>query len=563
MEAGKRLLAGKFYDEALRVFDSLHAANPGRASFLLWRCQALAGAGRMEEAQAAAEQAAKLDPYNPAALLRIAQLHLQAKRRSEAMRVVRSALKRFPDDARLLRTVVTILGQRRRFALALTLVDAALERNPFEEFFELKASVLLAMEEFEQLKQFLLGIGRSAARQPGLLRAQATMHAALGDEEAALKVELQLVAQEEAPGDASKRAAQRLYRLGRYQEATQLLDRTLASAPTDTTSMNFRIASLHALGDTSREREAAFTLASHAPDDAAAQYKLSHAYFAAGEIDRAKQAFERFVDLTSRRLPPTLAEGLARLRANPQCSVDPARLAWAWRNCAAPGVDRKEWENAARFGVASSRLISDWVYCARDRLDELNALFLPLEDHARNALYGRNRGGVLIGAHLGVVMAAVHYFQTYPTRLKIGTTGPIAQFFGELGQNFFDFEKRLAVRDMVRAANDGHLVGMVADNPHSLNTIQAALPDGRRVRLMRRIPRVIWKHRADSVYCFALWEGERIRMHVDTFTPSPEEGEPYPEWEARWVNAYLDKLMSIMRGAPENLRLSGGLWENF
>ena len=248
------------------------------------------------------------------------------------------------------------------------------------------------------------------------------------------------------------------------------------------------------------------------------------------------------------------------MRERPDVSVGSAQLAWAWRNFGSRHVDRTAWERAARFGAAANRLILDWMDCAPDRLDELDALILPLDDHVEQMLRGRNRGALYLGAHVGVVAAGVHFVRSRRSPLQIMGTATRSAFLG--GGFFVDFGKPLALREVLRAIDGGISVGMTGDNPHSRNTATATLADGTRVRLMRRIPRLIWKHRIDCLYGFPLWQGDRIRIHIDANAPSPEHGEPYPDWEARWLGAYLAKIMNMLRTGPENLRLSGGFWEN-
>ena len=62
-----------------------------------------------------------------------------------------------------------------------------------------------------------------------------------------------------------------------------------------------------------------------------------------------------------------------------------------------------------------------------------------------------------------------------------------------------------------------------------------------------------------SVFCAPRWEGDRIGFVIERL-PDPEEGEDADTHADRWRDAYLDSLKRFLGGAPENLRLSGGIW---
>lgn len=561
VEEGKRLLLARDYNAAVALFDRLHRAEPNRPSLLLWLHDALAGAGRLVEALQAARQAALLGPQDLPAPLKIAELCLRLRRESETMRVARAARRRFPNDPRPLALLVKALSQRRRFKQALAVIEAAAERESTADLLVLKAETLLAMEDFSQLKQLLADLGPLRANAPRILHVRAKMHAALGETKLALQAERALVVHEPAKAEHHAQLGVRLYRLGHYQEAMGHFDQALKRDPANVLALNHRFEALSRLGRKAEARETALRLATVAPGREAVQMKLSRAHIANGDRAGAEQAMRTSFALRSRGLPPTLAEGLARIRANPQADVPEVQLNWAWRNLAPPGTDRAAWERAARFGVAANRLLDDWFDCAPGRSGEFDALTLPPDDAVANALRSRNRGVLLIGAHVGPLAVGVHFYHAWRSRLHLMTIGPRKAFSGQ-PDCFINAESRLAVRGLVRAVDRGVSVALLADSPNGLNTFAASLPDGTRVRLMRRIPRAIWRYRIDSVYCFPLWEGEHIRIHVDPDAPAPMDDEPYPEWEARWAHGYLAKILSVLRTGPENFRLHGGLWDN-
>ena len=64
-----------------------------------------------------------------------------------------------------------------------------------------------------------------------------------------------------------------------------------------------------------------------------------------------------------------------------------------------------------------------------------------------------------------------------------------------------------------------------------------------------------------SVFCAPRWEGDRIGFVIERL-PEPLEDEDADSHADRWRDAYLDSLRRFLGGAPENLRLSGGIWRH-
>jgi hypothetical protein len=295
------------------------------------------------------------------------------------------------------------------------------------------------------------------------------------------------------------------------------------------------------------------------PDDDHLQYALS--IYAVSEAER-EEAMSRALAIRSERLPPTLAQGLAALRANPPPAPYPAASTWAWRNLAPPKMSHAEWRRRARFGWASNLLIWDWANCARDRRAEFDALIIPPAEEVQQLLRSQNRGVLLVHAHLGVLPATTQYLRSLRPRVRILTSVP-RTLTTDTQDFFIDATLPLSLRQVLRDLDSGISVAVAADSRRAVPFAQTLLPGNAELRVAQWIPRLIWRHDIRYLYCFPLWEGTRIRMVLELDSCRPEQGEPYEDWETRFVHHYRVRVLAALHSAPENLLLSGGFWGQF
>jgi hypothetical protein len=295
------------------------------------------------------------------------------------------------------------------------------------------------------------------------------------------------------------------------------------------------------------------------PDDDNLQYTLS--VFADSEAER-EQAMSRALAIRATRLPPTLAQGLAALRAKPPPASYPAALTWAWRNLAPPHMSPGDWRRRVRFGWASNQLIWNWANCAHDRIAELDALIIPPDAQAERLLRSQNRGVLMVHAHVGVLPATTHYLRSQRPRARILTAVP-RTLATDTRDFFIDATLPLSFRQVLRDLDRGISVAVAGDSRRAVPFVETPLPGSAGLRVAQWIPRLIWRHDLRYVYCFPLWEGERIRMVFELDTCRPEHGEAYEDWESRFVHHYRARVLAALRSAPENLRLGGGFWEQF
>lgn len=295
------------------------------------------------------------------------------------------------------------------------------------------------------------------------------------------------------------------------------------------------------------------------PDDDHLQYALS--VYAVSEAER-EQAMRRALAIRSRRLPPTLAQGLAALRANPPPAAYPAASTWAWRNLAPPEMSHGDWRRRARFGWASNLLVWDWANCARDRLAELDALIIPPSEEVERLLRSQNRGVLLLHAHVGVLAGSSHYLRSLRPRVRILAAVP-PTLVTDTRDFYIDSTLPLSLRQVLRDLDRGISIALTADSRRGVHFAETPLLGKAGLRVAHWIPQLIWRHDIRYLCCFPLWEGERIRMVFELDTCRPEQGEPYEKWESRFTHHYRARVLAALHSAPENLRLTGGFWEQF
>lgn len=560
IDEGKRLMLAKEHAAAVDLFQALLRTDPNRPAFLHWLHDALSAAGRFDEALGPIERAATANPNDGAAWRKIALLHLRMSRESKAVRVARASLERTPGDSKLVEIMLQAMAKRRRMKPALALLDRVDPKSASPDLAALKADLLLTLGDFEGLTLFLKETRRHVAITPRLLQTEMMMHAAMGDADAALEAGRVFAARDSGSGARRQQFGVRLFKQGLYEEALEEFDAALRLDHSSLVALSYRYECLAKLGRRTEARGAAMQLAKTAPDNERAMLRLSRAQLAAGEMADAERSMRESLAIRKRRLPDSLQHGLAKLRDSPEAALSSDRLGWAWRNFASPGTGRSGWERAVRFGAAADNLIQDWLLGAPDRADELDAVLHPLDEAAIRSLQGRNRGALLVGAHIGAMFAGLHFVRTQLSRTAYLFDGPASVFMDPV--SMIDKDASFGLRRVLRLLDSGVSVGLAGDTVHSTNTATARLPDGTRVRVSRRTPRLIWKHQIVSIFLFSLWENDRVRIHLDPDTPFPKDGEPYPDWEARWLRAYFDKVFAALRTGPENLRLSGGFWDN-
>jgi TolB-like protein/class 3 adenylate cyclase/Flp pilus assembly protein TadD len=120
------------YDLALAAADRLLTINPSDANGLISRQGVLLWSGRIDEAVAAGEEAARYNPQpSPPAIFGFGLAYYQAKRHADAARVIERGVVRFPNTAYLYPVLAAAYAQMGRMPEAAQALQTLQRLNPF------------------------------------------------------------------------------------------------------------------------------------------------------------------------------------------------------------------------------------------------------------------------------------------------------------------------------------------------------------------------------------------------------------------------------------------------
>lgn len=302
------------------------------------------------------------------------------------------------------------------------------------------------------------------------------------------------------------------------------------------------------------------------PDNPQWKRQAASALNLAGRRLEAERIFADLVGQRSLKLPDGFKDGLDDLwQRVDEVALPAARYEWAWRlrapDCALP---REEWERRARWGYLADRLIFDWLECRPERAEEAMHRLADLDGPARaiEAVLGQGDALVIVTAHIGPMFAAplaaeLVDFET--VWLASSPTMPGLAYTPSLISTS-DQTEPLVVRQALRALESGKAVGLAVDGAMSL-AAPRLLFEGQEITYSSFAARLAHRRRANSVFVAPRWDEGRLAFHVAQL-PSPRPAEAMEDFSTRWKEAYLAELREMLAGAPENLRLSGGIWRH-
>lgn len=286
----------------------------------------------------------------------------------------------------------------------------------------------------------------------------------------------------------------------------------------------------------------------------------------AGRTNEARRLFGELLDQRERTLPDGFEQGLDDLWSRLDEAAIPApRLEWAWRlrspDCA---LERGEWERRARWGWLADRLIFDWLECRPQRAEDAMHRLADLDAPARaiEAVVGQGEPLVIATAHIGPMFAAPLAAELIDFELVWLASSPaIAGLpYAPSLISTSDQTEPQVVRQALRALESGKAVGLAVDGAMSLAAPRIVF-EGQEVTYSSFAARLAHRRRARSIFVAPQWRDGRLGFHVAPL-PSPRAEQNIEDFSARWKAAYLSELRGLLAGAPENLRLSGGLWRH-
>ena len=283
----------------------------------------------------------------------------------------------------------------------------------------------------------------------------------------------------------------------------------------------------------------------------------------AGRREEAAALFENFVEQRAERLPDSFEQGLERLWEEVQLvDIPKARLDWAWSlRSGNDGMTRAEWERAAKWGNLADHYLLDWLECRDDRVHEPMMRLADLgEAERRLGEIDKSRGIILASAHIGPMYAGPLALELLGLKLRwLASTPSVARTaYAKSLISTSDQDDMQVAKAFMASVREGYAVVIAVDGAINLGAPRIRF-EGQEITYSSFAARSAHRLGVPSVFCAPRWEGDRIGFVIERL-PDPEKGEDADTHADRWRDAYLDSLKRFLGGAPENLRLSGGIW---
>lgn len=514
--------------DALRLIELRPDDLAGQAAYLLLLVQD----GQVAKAGAYARALAGQAAGNP----RLAQVALLSLSRSglvdDAVRLAERAALAFPADPEVMQTVVRAYWEAGRVDDAIAAGERCLAGSP----------------ESPRLSQLLGHVYRSAMRSDGQERAIEHLGAALrhmpGDANTSLLLGEALL-RTGRPGEAAQHLAQATRQMSKSANARALLARA------------YKQNGQHA--DAAREFRRLIELQ---PGSHRWHRYAAGALSQAGQVAEAVELFDRFTAARAAALPADFETGLQQLWDKVDSTdVPQARLDWAWQLRRDRDADRAGWERAARWGYLADHYLLDWLECRDDQVHEAMSRLADLgeAEHALSSV-DRSRGLILASAHIGPMYAGPLALELLGVQSRwLASTPSVARTaYARSLISTSDQGGTEVARKVLSALGGGNAVVIAIDGAINLAAPRVEF-EGQEITYSSFAARMAHRLNIPSMFAQPYWQDGQIRFTLERL-PEPKRGESADEHAERWRGAFLDCLRRFLGGAPENLRLSGGLW---
>jgi tetratricopeptide (TPR) repeat protein len=571
----RRLLVSPYVKEgkfvpAVAALEVLIAVHPARTDDRRLLASLLGRLEQWDRAIAEADAAAGIEPGNAALHAARIQLRVQAGRVDQAAEVARTTLalaQSAPEDA----TAWLMAFMRNGDVAEASGIAAALDPDklPNERVATMAVRALLADGRTAAAIRFGDGALRAGHDCAALRSSLGLAHLRRGTEEDRKTLALAHfeVGLQAAPEDVRLLTlyGETLLRAGRYKESVAPLARAIELAPDleQTRGLYAR-----ALRYTLRYDEAAdqmMKLLEKSPDNLLWQRSAIGALSQAGRKQEAEEMFSQYVAKRGAKLPETFAEALARMEEQLDTAPIPkARLDWAWSLRGDTSIDRATWERRARWGHMIDHLLFDWLECREERVEEAMQMLGELDTGERffAPLLAAGRGVVVATAHVGPMYAGLMALELVgiPSRWLASAPSIARSSYAEALISTADQTEAQVAKACMRAINSGYVLCLAIDgaaNPAAPRTTF----EGQDVTYSGFAAHLAHRMGVPSVFYAPRWENGQVAYTLEML-PSANPGEAADAYAQRWQKAYFDRLREHLAGAPENLRLSGGIWRH-
>lgn len=553
---------------AVAVLDRILDVNPESAADLRLRGNLHARLQRGEEAIRDARTLVELQPSDAFAQTSYLQLLHQWDRIEEAGAHAETLIAEPCEQPRLANIILISLTRSGRFAAATDYALSLAESGVRSE--TVAGAIVRTLLETNQIGRVLEVGGELLADgwdDPTIRSAlgQAYMLSQSGDryERAAdhFRVGLDL-----APDDIRMNSSmgEALLRSRRYEEALPYLERACRLQPRNAQSRALYARALKQVGQYSDAAREFRKLLELQPSSPRWHRYAAGALSQAGRRKEAAELFDRFVAERRKLLPNDFEAGLNALWDQvDSVEIPKARLDWAWSLSHARPNDRDEWERRAKWGHLADHYMLDWLECRDDRVHEAMARLADLSE-AERALSGvdRSKGVILASAHVGPMFAGPLALELLGVESRwLASTPSVARTaYAKSLISTSDQDDMQVARSFMISLRQGYAVVIAVDGAINLAAPRIAF-EGQEMTYSSFAARTAHRLQVPSLFCAPRWEGDRIGFVMERL-PDPLPDEDADSHAERWKDAYLTALRNYLGGAPENLRLSGGIWRH-
>jgi len=562
------LVEEKRFELALELLDRLLAARPDQPDDLRLRGSLLGRLKRWPEAIRDAAALAQTAPEDLPAQTSYLQLLLQSGQVEEAGEHAAGLVDRLEDFPRLANVALLALVRSGRTDLA---ADAAAELAESELIDALVAVAIVrtlfdtgqlerAMETAERLLDE--GLDDPALRS---FCGQAYMSSQVPDryERAIAHFAVGL---ESTPDDVRMNAlmGEALLRTRSYDKAIPYLEKACRQQPRVPQAKALYARALKQAGRYAEAAAEFGSLIKMQPASSRWRRYAAGALSQAGRRAEAVKLFDAFVAERRRTMPKRFEQGLEELWGRVgEADIPQARLDWAWTLGNGGFNDRSEWERRARWGHLADHYLLDWLECRDDRVHEAMSRLADLSEPERVlSQVDRRNGLILASAHIGPMYAGPLALELLGIRSRWLASTPSAArtSYAESLISTSDQDDRQVARAFMASLKQGYAVVLAVDG--AINLAAPRIPfEGQEMTYSSFAARTAHRMRVPSLFCAPKWEGDRIGFVLERL-PDSLPDESADDHAERWKAAYLTALRVYLGGAPENLRLSGGLWRH-
>jgi len=282
----------------------------------------------------------------------------------------------------------------------------------------------------------------------------------------------------------------------------------------------------------------------------------------AGHNAEAAEIFDAFTAKRAAALPDNFEAGLEGLWDKVgSTQVPAARLDWAWSLRRDRDTDRAGWERAARWGYLADHYILDWLECRDDQAHEAMLRLADLTDFERTlSAVDRSKGLILASSHIGPMYAGPLALELIGVRSKwLASTPSVARTsYARSLISTSDQSGSEVARHVLTSLNGGNAVVIAVDGAINLAAPRISF-EGQEITYSAFASRMAHRLGIPSMFAAPRWENGQIQIVLERM-PDALPGESADDHADRWREAFLISLRNFLGGAPENLRLSGGLW---